>query len=69
MAQTDVILIELLDEGVQVWAPVTAERLPNGLYALPETSPGDQTWAIAPGSTVRCERRGSDLVAVEPVPG
>jgi hypothetical protein len=68
MAETDVILIELLDEGVQVWAPVIAKRLPNGLHVLPESSPRDQTWAIAPGSTVRCERRGPDLIAVEPIP-
>ena len=67
MAQTEKIFVELLDEGVTVWAPVTARTLPGGLYALPESSPEDQTWAIAPGSVVRCERRGSDLVAVEVV--
>jgi hypothetical protein len=68
MTDTDEILIELVDEGVQVWAPVVAFRLPGGLHFLPEESPEDQTWAFPPGSVVRCELRDIGLVAVEVIP-
>jgi hypothetical protein len=67
MAETGAILVELLDEGVTVWAPVVARTLPDGLFLLPASSPEDQTWAIAPGSVVRCERPPMGLVAVEAV--
>ena len=67
MAEPEEILVELLDEGVRVWAPVEAQKLPDGLYVLPDSSPDDQRWAIAPGSIVRCERLPMGLVAVEAV--
>jgi hypothetical protein len=68
VARTEEILVELLDEGVDVWAPVIACILPDGLYLLPDSSPEDETWAIAPGSVVRCERQPMGIVAVEVVP-
>lgn len=68
VAETEEILVELADEGVEVWAPVQAKRLPDGQYLLPPTSPEDETWAFAPGSVVRCERRAMGLVAIEAVP-
>lgn len=67
VADTEQIYVELLDEGVQVWAPAVAEKLADDLYQLPEVSPGDQTWAFAPGSVVRCEIQATGLVAVEVV--
>jgi len=67
MAETEEVLVELLNEGVDIWAPVTARTLLEGLFVLPGSSPDDQTWAIAPGSVVRCERRPMGLVAVEAV--
>lgn len=48
MAETEEILVELLDEGVDVWAPVMARRLPDGLYVLPDSAPDHQKWSIPP---------------------
>jgi hypothetical protein len=31
MAEPEEVLVELLDEGVRVWAPVAAQKLPDGL--------------------------------------
>ncbi len=67
MAETKEILVELL-EGVDVWAPVLARTLPDGLYVLPDSAPEHQIWAIPPGSVVRCERKPIGVVAVEAVP-
>ena len=67
MAATEQIYVELLDDGVQVWAPVDAEKLDDGVYQLPKVSPSDQIWTFAPGSLVRCERTSTGLVAVETV--
>lgn len=54
------IYVALLDEGVDVWRPVDAETLGGGRYRLiapPDYDPEVETWAIAPGSVVRCEPR------------
>jgi len=59
------ILVELLDEGVQVWRPVAAEALSDGMYRLPPVTPEGEHWVFPPGTVVRCERRGNDLIAVE----
>lgn len=59
----NVIYIELLDEGVEVYAPVEAESAPDGSYVLPRSAPEDQTWAFPPGARVTCERRGADMYA------
>jgi hypothetical protein len=59
----EVIYVELLDEGVDVWAPVEAEPSPDGSFVLPESAPDDETWAFPPGARVICERRGADLLA------
>jgi len=61
---TELINVELLDEGVDVWAPVEAVAKGGGIYALPTTAPPDQRWALPPGSRVRCERRNDQIVAV-----
>ena len=61
----EVVYVELLDEGVEVWRPVRAQELQGGLYLLAATAPEDEAWACPPGSRVRCERRGIDLYAVE----
>jgi hypothetical protein len=58
-----VIYVELLDEGVGVYAPVEAESAPDGSYELPPSGAEDQTWAFPPGARVTCERRGADLYA------
>lgn len=68
MAETEEILVELLDDGVDVWAPVIARTLPDGLHALPDLAPEHQIWAIPPGSVVRCEHQSMGVVAVYAVP-
>jgi len=63
----EVVNVELLDEGVQVWRPVVAEVVAGGLHHLTPEAPGGEFWAFPPGSVVRCERRGTELYAVEAV--
>ena len=64
------VLVELQDEGVDVWRPVHAERLPDGSYRIVTDNPDpeDEHWAFPTGSIVRCEERTFDgkpqLVAV-----
>lgn len=62
----EVVNVELLDEGVQVWRPVVAEVVAGGLHRL-TPGRGGEVWAFPPGSVVRCERRGTELYAVEAV--
>lgn len=63
-----IIYVELLDEGVDAWRPVTATEERRGVYRLPHRRPEDEQWAFPPGSLVRCEQRdlgdGSALVAI-----
>ena len=56
---TDVtqIYIALLDEGVDVWRPVQAERLSDNMYRI-FSQPYDRTaesWQFEPGDVVVCE--------------
>ncbi len=67
------IYVALLDEGTDVWRPVQATELTNGVFRIaPTKPPNDEVWEFEPGATVRCERRhlsgGSALVAIELVP-
>ena len=57
----EVIYVELLDEGVEAWALVEAERGSEGSHVLPDLAPEGQRWAFSPGARVICERRGADL--------
>jgi hypothetical protein len=64
------IYVALLDEGTDVWRPVDAEELRDGLFRImsENSRPHDERWEFPPGSIVRCERRhlseGPVLVAV-----
>jgi hypothetical protein len=64
------VLVELRDDGVDVWRPVDAERLADGSYRIVTENPDpeDEHWAFPTGSIVRCEERTFDgearLVAV-----
>ena len=57
-----VIYVELLDEGVQVSRPVTAEVLDGGRYRIlsENVSPDDEEWAFVTGDVVHCERHRLD---------
>jgi hypothetical protein len=61
---TEVVYVELRDEGVDVCRPVDAEWEADDVFRLPPIAPEGEHWAFAPGSRVRCERRSSGLVAV-----
>jgi hypothetical protein len=52
------IYIELLDEGVEVWRPVKAERRKDGFFRI-LSGPPDETedWKFPQGSVVRCEEK------------
>lgn len=54
MSDPVTILIALLDEGVEVWRPVLAERVGPDLYFVLGSVPDDEEWAFPPGSLVRC---------------
>jgi len=47
----------LLDEGVDVWRPVTAQRLHDNLYRLIEAPLEGEAWEFERGDTVRSLRR------------
>jgi hypothetical protein len=51
------IYVPLLDEGVQVWRPVTAELVDGSLYRIlgENTSPDHERWAFVTGDIVHCE--------------
>jgi hypothetical protein len=63
------VYVYLLDEGVDVWRPVTAERLSPELFRLSGPVPERESWQFQPGEVVRCEERrlsgGLTLVAVQ----
>lgn len=67
------IYIALLDEGVDVWRPVQAERLGNNTYRILD-QPYDrsiESWQFEPGALVLCEmiksRDGNILAATRKV--
>jgi hypothetical protein len=51
------VYVRLLDEGTDVWRPVGARALPNGIFLLAEPDGYDrqaETWEFAPHAKVRC---------------
>ena len=72
MQERVTILVELLDEGVKCWRPVSAEHLSENIYRIVDTVPEGETWLFQPGEVVRCEQRefsdGFGLTAYESVP-
>lgn len=49
------IYVQLLNEGVDVYRPTTAEPLENGLFRLnptPDYNPEDEEWEFLPGTIV-----------------
>ncbi len=52
MTEVVTIYMPLLDEGTNVWRPVTAECLGQGTYRIIGPQPHDEKWAFAPGTVV-----------------
>jgi len=69
--RTSQIYVSLLNEGTDVWRPVTAEQLRDDVYRIIGEAPDsdDEEWEFAPGDIVRCRKQklsGNDcLVAYE----
>jgi hypothetical protein len=65
------IYVALLDEGTDVWRPVSAEPVGNNVFRIDPRAkmPDDERWEYGPGETVRCRQRrfesGSGLEAFE----
>ena len=73
-AQVTTIFVSLLDEGVDVWRPVSAEHIRDEVYRIvgEPPDPEDEKWEFLLGELVRCRQQtlsgGISLVAYEAVP-
>ena len=71
MSERDTIYVALLDEGIDVWRPVEAQKLSHDRYLIVDQAydPGIERWEFQPGSVVRCRKEKRDsrsiLVATE----
>jgi hypothetical protein len=51
------IFVKLLNEGTEVWRPVKAESLDNGLYKIISNNKADEIWEFKSGETVTCSTK------------
>ncbi len=51
------IFVKLLNEGTDVWRPVKAKSLDNGLYKIISTSKADEIWEFKSGEEVMCSTK------------
>ena len=52
------IYVRLLDEGIEVWRPVSAERVRNTIYRIIESPANDtEHWEFKAGETVCCQEK------------
>ena len=56
----DIIYMPLLNEGTDVWRPVSATPIAGGSFRVEGPVPEGETWAFAPGAIVRCAPRTFD---------
>ena len=65
---SETIYVALLDEGIDVWRPVMARRLPDGTYLILEQDydRSTETWQFEPGAVVkgRVEKRNGRPITV-----
>ena len=67
------IYVYLLDEGVDVWRPIQAEKLSNNLFRIVSKNPDleDEKWQFSTGDIVKCEEHQLShkkcLVAIEKI--
>ncbi len=63
MPEPVTIYVKLLDEGTDVWRPVTARHLHGRCFLIVEEPIDDEVWEFPCNSAVICEqkrRNGSD---------
>jgi hypothetical protein len=71
MSERETIYVALLDEGIDVWRPVEAERLSPDRYLIVDQGydPAAERWEFEPGTVVQCREENRDgrtiLVATE----
>jgi hypothetical protein len=71
--ESTTVYVSLLDEGVDVWRPVSAEHIGDDVYRIAgePPDPEDEKWQFLPGQHVRCRLQhlseGEFLVAYEAV--
>ena len=51
------VFVRLLDEGTEVWRPVSAVKLSDGTYRLTGERSNDERWEFEPGAVVHCVPR------------
>jgi antitoxin component YwqK of YwqJK toxin-antitoxin module len=49
------IFVKLLDEGTDVWKPVSANLVGDGVFEILGIVPTGEAWEFSPGAHVRCE--------------
>lgn len=66
------IYVLILNEGIDVWRPVDALQISEGIYKIAESNQydaSDEEWEFRPGDIVLCQERSLDsrieLVAVK----
>jgi hypothetical protein len=62
MSKRDMICVALLDEGIDVWRPVEAQRLSPDTWLIIDQGydPGIERWEFEPGTAVRCRKENGD---------
>ena len=68
------IYVPLLDEGTEVWRPVEAIKIGEGIYRIVSDNqkPDDELWKYVTGDIVRCIRQMlssgfESIVAIEKI--
>jgi hypothetical protein len=54
MSEEIEIFVQLLEEGTEVWKPVKAEKLNDGLYTITSINNFNEIWEFNSGQTVKC---------------
>ena len=49
------IYVSLLNEGINVWRPVSAEFISDNLYQILGEVPEGEEWQFQPGEIVECK--------------
>jgi hypothetical protein len=51
------IYVPLLDEGIDVWRPASAEHISDDVYRITGEPLEDETWKFSRGQVVRCRQQ------------
>jgi hypothetical protein len=70
MSERDTIYVALLNEGIDVWRPVAAERVSPDSYLIADQDydRAIERWEFEPGTVVRCRkenRHGREILVAK----